>query len=544
MASNSNDPFQKLANSGYATNFSKNSEGPALSASTAASIPGSTATVESKGVALTLKGEEILFPQLPYNINKRANSATVDDQLQKFVNHATLSKDVARRQVLPEAFGDRVDAVRSLGGEIKQHTLDNLDHYMDMFVENARKAGAHVHFAADSKQANAITIDIAKRNNVKLCVKSKSMVTEETHLLPALEGIGCETIETDLGEFILQLDNDAPSHIVTPMIHKDRTAVGRAFTRELGAKYTEDAGELTRIARNYLRSKYREAGMGMSGANFLVAETGSLVLCTNEGNGRLCTTVPKVHVAFVGIEKLVPRLEDLAVLLKLLARSSTGQPLTVYTHTVTGPKRATESDGPEEVHIIFVDNGRTEVLKKETREMLRCIRCGACLNACPVYRKIGGHSYGAVYSGPIGALITPIFKGLGNFKDLPQASSLCGACYEACPVKINIPKYLIQLRRDMVTANLMPPHERKVYGLWALSLKSLATYRLGGWGQKFAFRLAGYFTGSMPHKKKDRYADRGWLHDMPGPIKNWTDQRDMPTPPTHSFRHWWRQNKK
>ncbi|MDX1683421.1 MAG: lactate utilization protein B, partial [Phycisphaeraceae bacterium] len=395
----------------------------------------------------------------------------------------------------------------------------------------------------DAEQANRICLEIAEAHKAKLCVKSKSMVTEETHLVPALESMGCETIETDLGEFILQVDHDAPSHIVTPMIHKDRTAVARAFERELGAEYTEDAQALTQIARNHLREKYRRADLGISGGNFLVADSGSVVICTNEGNGRLCTSAPKVHVAFVGIEKMVPDFDRLGVLLKMLARSSTGQPLTVYTHVMTGPRRAEEPDGPEEMHVVLIDNGRTKILEPETREMLRCIRCGACLNACPVYRKVGGHSYGAVYSGPIGALITPMFKGLENYQDLPNASSLCGACYEACPVKIDIPKYLIQLREMMVDRRLAPIGDRLLYRLWATAVRHPVSYRLGGWFQKQAFRLKARLGGTI-EANGDPYADRGWLSHVPGPVAGWTDQRDLPTPPSKSFRQWWNSREK
>ncbi len=478
-----------------------------------------------------------LIVKLPYDIKERADKATADPQLQLFVNRATLSKDVTRKKVFLEAFGSNYDRMRELGGKIKQHTLDHLDYYLEMFIDNAEQNGTKVHFARDSAEANAICLEIAKANACKLCVKSKSMVTEETHLLPELERIGCQTWETDLGEFILQIDHDAPSHIVTPMIHKDRAASARALTKVLGVPYSEDAATIAQVAREYLRDKYRRADLGISGGNFLVASTGSLVLCTNEGNARLCTSAPRIHVAFVGLEKLIPGPEHLSVLLKLLARSSTGQPLTCYSHIVTGPKRAEEHDGPEEVHVILVDNGRSEVLKEETREMLRCIRCGACLNACPVYRKIGGHAYGAVYSGPIGALITPMFKGLGNFKDLPQASSLCGACYEACPVKINIPKYLIQLRGEMVGRKIVKLPDRVAYRLWAASMKNLLTYRLAGWAQKVMFRLKASQAGTL--EAGDPYATRGWLNKAPGPVAGWTNERDLPTPTAKSFRAWW-----
>lgn len=489
---------------------------------------------------LTLEGHEILCPPLPYDIAARVGQATDNVQLQQFVNRATYLKDQGRKRVCDDVFGDRYNAMRILAGQIKQHTLDHLDHYLDQFIGEARSSGAQVHFASTGEEANAICMDISKRNRCRLCVKSKSMVTEETNLVSALEGIGVETVETDLGEFIIQLDHDAPSHIVTPMIHKDRTMVARAFQRELGARYTEDASELTNIARDHLRGKFRRADLGISGANFLVAQSGSIVICTNEGNGRLCTSVPRIHVAVVGIEKLLPRLEDLSVLLKLLARSSTGQLLTVYTHVVTGPRRADEHGGPEQVHIILVDNGRTEILRPETREMLRCIRCGACLNACPVYRKIGGHSYGAVYSGPIGALITPLFKGLANYKDLPHASSLCGACYEACPVHINIPKYLIQLREMMNTQGCTTFSDRMFHRVWGLSLRYPLTFRFGGWIQKMAFRRAAARQGSLDaSEQRDRFVGRGWVQRLSGRFGGWTSERDMPTPTAGSFRQWW-----
>ena len=484
-------------------------------------------------------GHDILFPSLPYVTKDRAERATKDLQLQQFVHKATYSKDQARKTVLAATFGEKADALRTLAGDIKQHALDHLDHYLEEFTRNAEAAGAKVHFATDARQANDICIALAKHYGSKRCVKSKSMVTEETLLLPELEAIGCETVETDLGEFILQIDNDAPSHIVTPMIHKDRKAVGRAFERVLGVPYTEDAETLTRIAREHLRGKYRVADLGISGGNFLVAETGSLVICTNEGNGRFCTSAPKVHIAFVGIEKLVPKLEHLSVLLKLLGRSSTGQPLTVYTHHVTGPKRPHEHDGPEHVHFILVDNGRTKALEAETREMLRCIRCGACLNACPVYRKIGGHAYGAVYSGPIGAILTPTLRGLDKYPDLPHASSLCGACYEACPVKINIPKYLILLRERLVKQHIDPLGNRIVMRAWAKSLMNGPAYRFSGWGSKIFFRTISRLRGTMG-KQGDQYTRRGWVKHLPGPVYGWTRERDMPTPPPQSFRHWWK----
>jgi L-lactate dehydrogenase complex protein LldF len=494
----------------------------------------------SAAISLTHEGEHILSPSLPYDINARADQATADPQLQQYIDTATRSKDQARQRVLGEAFGDKASPLRDLAGQIKQHTLDHLDHYLAQFIDRAEAAGATVHLARDGEHANAIAAHIAQQRGAKTCVKSKSMVTEETHLGDALAAVGCEAIETDLGEFILQLDDDAPSHIVTPMIHKNRQAVGRAFERELGVEYTEDAERLTMIARQHLRQKFREAELGISGANFLVAESGSVVICTNEGNGRLCTSVPDTHIAFAGIEKVIPRLQDLSVMLKLLARSSTGQPLTVYTHTMTGPRRIHEHDGPTDMHIVLIDNGRSDVLKPETREMLRCIRCGACLNACPVYRKIGGHSYGAVYSGPIGAILTPMLKGVENYPDLPRASSLCGACYEACPVKINIPKHLIRLRSELVSRHIEKRMDRLFMRLWVKGVSRKWRYLLGGAVQRRLLRLAARCCGTRG-QGGDPYADRGYIRSLPGPVKGWTDVRDLPTPPSRSFRDWWQQ---
>jgi L-lactate dehydrogenase complex protein LldF len=496
-----------------------------------------SAPARPEPVAHPLTTEHPLHVPLPYDIRPRAAKAAADVQLQQFVGSATLSKDRGRRAAFAAAFGDRYDALRTLAGSIKQHTLDHLDWYLERFIDRAQAAGVQVHFALDAQQANAICIQIAQQNACRLCVKSKSMVTEETDLVPALQAAGIETIETDLGEFIIQLDHDAPSHLVMPMIHKDRAAVGRAFTRELGVPYTEDPAELTRIAREHLRAKYRQADLGISGANFLIADTGSIVLCTNEGNGRFCTTAPRIHIAVAGIEKLIPSFEHLPVLLKVLARSATAQALTCYTSIITGPRRKDEPDGPEQLHLVLIDNGRTEVLREETRELLRCIRCGACLNACPVYRTIGGHAYGAVYSGPIGAVITPLFKGLHNYPDLPHASSLCGACYEACPVKIDIPKHLIRLRAEMVRRGITGWRERSVYRLWALSLRWGWTYRLAAWAQRTVLRALAR-KSATPHST-DPYTSRSWLSRAPGPLSGWTSQRDLPTPTARSFRDWW-----
>lgn len=493
-----------------------------------------TIVASGESVELTMDGHDILFPKLPYDMKQRVEGATNDVQLQQFINSATRMRDQLRIHNCKDAFGDNYDKMRALAGSIKQHTLDHLDYYIEQFIDNATAAGTHVHYAVDAQEANDICKEICRQHNAKLVVKSKSMVTEETNLVHELAEIGVETIETDLGEYILQLDNDAPSHLVTPMIHKNRASVGRAFARELGVQYTDDPQELTQIARRVLRDKYRQADVGMSGGNFMIADSGSVVICTNEGNGRLCTSVPPVHIAYIGIEKMIPSRKHLPVFLKLLSRSAIGSPITVYNHIMTGPKRNAEPDGPQEQHIILIDNGRTEVLKPETREMLRCIRCGACLNSCPVYRKVGGHSYGSVYPGPIGALLTPVFKGLANYKDLPYASSLCGACYEACPVKINIPKYLIQLRSELIGGKHDKFTDRVFFKMWAISLKKAWMYRLAG-------KMAGVFL-RLRHKgvkNKSPYLNRGWVKKAPGPAAGWTEKRDLVTPPTKDFRSWW-----
>jgi len=478
-------------------------------------------------VPLSKEGEAILFPKLPFDMHQRSRQAVEQPELLAAVEKATRGKDLKRMEEFADCFGERYDDLRELGARIKQHTLEHLDHYLEQFADRATEAGAQVHFAADAAEANEHVLRIVQEEKLTRCVKAKSMVTEETHLLPELEQAGVETLETDLGEFILQIDHDAPSHIVTPMIHKDRFAVARAFQRELGADYTENAEELTMIARRYLREKYQQADLGITGGNFLLADSGSLVLCTNEGNATFCTTAPRVHIAMVGIEKLVPGYEHAAVLLKLLARSSTAQPLTVYTDVITGPKREADAHGPEQLHIILMDNGRSEILAGELRETLRCIRCGACLNACPVYRKVSGHSYGAVYSGPIGALITPLFRGLANYKDLPHASSLCGACYEACPVKIDIPRLLIKLRDQINERRISSPIERLVFRGYAWSLKKPWRYKLANALQRPVLRALA--------------DDHGYVRHGFGPVAGWTDERDLPAPAAQSFRQWWKQ---
>jgi L-lactate dehydrogenase complex protein LldF len=449
--------------------------------------------------------------------------AAGDEKLKTAVTSAVHRQYTARQLRLLDL--PNPDRLRTLAGDIKQHALDNLDYYLVQLQQNVRKNGGHLHFARDGAEATRIILDIAKKANCKSVIKSKSMVSEEIELVHSFEANGIDVVETDLGEFIIQIGKDKPSHLVAPIVHKDRQSCGRLFSEYFGTPYTDDPKALTMQARKHLRDKFRTADMGMTGGNFLIAETGQVCVVENEGNARHSVTSPRVLVSLVGIEKVVPRLVDLAVMLKLLARSATGQPFTVYTNIFGGPHQPGQKDGPEEFHIVLLDNGRTEILAGEYRETLRCIRCGACLNACPVYRKIGGHSYGSVYPGPIGALITPLFQGLGNFKDLPQASSLCGACYEACPVKINIPQHLINMRRDIVNSHLNGFFERTIYRLWAWSLKFSFLYALGGTLQKWELRR--------------RAKKTGWVKKMPMIGGGWTQIRDMPAPARKTFHQLW-----
>ncbi len=451
----------------------------------------------------------------------RVAAGMADKRVISAVHLATLRKVEQRRASFDGMRNP--EGIRELARTIKQHTLENLGGYLEQFVANARRRGTRFHFAPDAAAARRIIAEIARGHGAKLAVKVKSMTTEEIHLNESLEAAGVKTVETDLGEFIVQLDHDRPSHIVTPIIHKDRKQVAAAMQRELGCHYTEDPGELTMIARAHLRDIFRRCDLGISGVNFGIAETGSICICTNEGNGRMSTTRPKVHVALMGIEKLIPRLADLAVFLKLLARSSTGQPLTVYTNLISGPRRGDDPDGPRALHIVLLDNGRTGLLGGEFESVLRCIRCGACLNACPVYRNIGGHAYGGVYGGPIGSLLTPLYSGMHENAELPRASSLCGACFAACPVKIDIPTLLAKLRDR--TRGRWPWRKRLGLRAWAAIVRRAWLYELAQAAARLFVR---------------RDAD-GWAVGGAGPAREWMSQRDLRAPAEKSFRQVWRE---
>lgn len=419
------------------------------------------------------------------------------------------------------------DATRDLGREIRAHTIAHLDQYLTQFEASVQAAGGQVHWARDAEEAQQIVLDIAQKTDSKLIAKSKSMVSEEIRLNQALEAGGLEVVETDLGEFIAQKGGDHPSHIIAPVLHLTRQEVGRIFEDTLGVEYTDDPVELNNIARRTLREIYLKADMGITGCNFGVAETGTVCLVTNEGNARMVTSLPRVHVVLMGMERLVPTLEDLSVMLQILARSATGQKLTVYTSLVTGPKREAEPHGPEEMHVVIVDNGRSKALAGELAEILYCIRCGACLNICPVYRAIGGHAYGSVYPGPIGSVVSPIYGGIPAFAELPHASTLCGACQDACPVHIDLPTLLLRLRRQTVQAGKSP-------GYLSAGMKVFASTASRSGYFKLAANLAGFFSSFIK--------GRWFKGRLPGPLDAWTRFRQFPLFARKTFQQSWQES--
>lgn len=389
---------------------------------------------------------------------RRAGAAIADARLQKSLASATGRFRQHRQEALAELPG--ADPMRTHFKQLRAATIANLAEHLHTFETNATAAGAQVHWALDGAEAARIVTEIAQKHGVNLAVKSKSMVTEEIHLNRALAEHGIQAVETDLGEWIVQLAGETPSHIIAPAIHKTREQVAELLSQEAGRQLPTDIPALTEQARRRLREKFLQAGMGISGGNIAVADSGSVVLVTNEGNGRMVTSLPKVHVAVIGIEKVAPTWDEATVWLSLLARSATGQPLSIYTSVITGPARAGDEDGPEEVHIILLDNRRSAQLGTQYEEVLQCIRCGACVNVCPVYQHAGGHSYGSPYSGPIGAVVSPLLFGLAEHGALPQASSLCGACLEVCPAQIDLPRMLLALRQDEVQRRQLPAIER------------------------------------------------------------------------------------
>ncbi len=466
---------------------------------------------------------------------QKIRTTLADANLQLAIYTATGRLKAARiATVAPDVLPDYQE-LRTQANALKRHAIENLDYYLEQFERNVEAHGGHVVWCKDATEVADFVLSLAKARGAHLIVKSKSMTTEEVDLNERLEHHGLESVETDLGEYIMQLAHERPYHIVAPALHKTRYDVAEVFTRQLHIPRETEPEKQTMIARATLREKFLAADIGISGANFLVADSGAIVLVENEGNARLTTSAPRIHIAIAGIEKIIPRAQDLAVFLKLLARSATGQPLSVYTSFLAGPRReaAGEIDGPSEFHVVLLDNGRTRLLPdRGKRQSLYCIRCGACLNTCPVYRKIGGHSFPWVYSGPIGAILTPQFMGLSHEPALPFASSLCGACGEVCPVKIDIPKLLLELRSDVKKSAAREKQdrwERLAFRAFAWLMTHPRLYELAG-------RMAGAVAPA---------GDGGWIRHVPqafhfGPVKAWLSERDLPPPPPRSFREMWR----
>lgn len=444
----------------------------------------------------------------------------ISDEKQGSVLDGSSKGTEKRYESLHKDYADP-DSLRKLAGAIKDHTLHHLGDYLAKAEVELTKRGVKVHFAATAEDARQEILSILRGHGVTQLTKSKSMAAEEIHLNPFLIENGIECLESDLGEFIVQLDNDEPSHIVKPIIHKNRREIARTFQREgIAADYNDDPETITRRARVHLREKYMLAQAGITGANFVCADTGRLTLVTNEGNSRFGMAPAPVHIALVGIEKIIPREQDLAVFLNLLGRSATGQQLTVYTEFINGPKSANQPDGPEHMHVVFMDNGRTDVLASNCREILRCIRCGACQNVCPVYRQASGHAYRSTYGGPVGAVLSPLLFGdrFPELADLPKASSLCGACNEVCPVDIPIPDLLLRLRDKAKREGVHSPA-----ALPMTPFSALAT-------SPSLWRTAMTMSKAMNHLP---------IHVAPiKPLQDWLGQRTLPESRGGDFRKW------
>ncbi|MDR0533140.1 MAG: iron-sulfur cluster-binding protein [Verrucomicrobiales bacterium] len=453
-------------------------------------------------------------------------AAAISGEVYESVHSSSAIKSDKRQALLAGDYPNPKH-LREIAGQIKQHTLESLDKYLPQAVESLERNGVRVHFAANGEEARQIIGSLLAARGAKKVVKSKSMATEEIHLNDYLAANGVDCIETDLGEFIVQIDGDHPSHIVTPIIHKNRRQIAKSFEKHGLGAYNDDPETITRRARKFMRDKYMSADAGITGANFVVAETGRLVLVTNEGNSRFSLAAPKLHIALVGIEKLVPSDRDLSVFLNLLVRSATGQQFTAYTEFISGPHASGQPSGPEEMHVVFLDNGRSDILAGDCREILRCIRCGACLNICPVYRQASGHAYRSVYPGPIGAVLSPLLAGekFPSLADLPKASSLCGACNDACPVNIPIPDLLLRLR-DKGKREHAPLASRGVPPMGGFA--GLASQPALWKGALLAGHVMNYFPVE-------------WV-PVP-PLSKWTAQRTLPEFRGGEFRKWWKQRR-
>lgn len=420
--------------------------------------------------------------------------------------------------------GSDLEAMRRAGEAIRAHTVARLDEYLERFADRAEDRGINVFFADTAAEAVDHVRNVLDRRGIRLVTKGKSMISEEIGLNHSLEAVGIEVVETDLGEYIVQLAREAPSHIIMPAMHKSRTDVARTFSPVAGEMLPDDPSMLTAFARRILRDKFLTAGAGITGANFGVADTGTVVLVTNEGNGRMCSTLPAVHIALMGMERIVPSATELAVLLPLLTGSGTGQRVSTYVSILGGPRREGELDGPEEMHVVVVDNGRSAILPTEFRSALHCIRCGACQNVCPVFRQVGGHAYGGTYGGPIGAVLTPLLAGFERAGDLPHASSLCAACTDICPVRIPLHDHLLALRRE-VADERAPRAERLAFRLWS------ATWKTSG---RFLWSARVMRLLQTPLTLGGRR-----LRRAPFPLSRWTRGRDLPALARRTFREQW-----
>jgi L-lactate dehydrogenase complex protein LldF len=445
-------------------------------------------------------------------IQQRIHQALKDDFLRAAVRF-TADRLKNNKRNATEELG-RWEEWRERGRQIRAHTIAHLDYYVKQFADQVRNAGGRVYFAANAQEAVQMTLSIVAEKQAKLVVKSKSMVSEEIHINSHLQEHQIEVVESDLGEYIIQLAGETPSHIIIPAIHKNRQQIRDLFAVAGGENLTTETRDLTAFARRTLREKFQRAEIGLTGCNFGIAEAGTIVLFTNEGNGRMVSTLPKTHIVLMGMERLLPTFADLEVIANLLPRSATGQKLTAYMTMIHGPRRQQELDGPDELHVIMLDNGRSNQLgDEEFQDILNCIRCGACLNVCPVYRHIGGHAYGSVYPGPIGAVLSPLLNEGEKWSDLPYASSLCGACYEACPVKIPLHDMLVRLRRKHV-------ERRRTKLLERIAFKGYQAV----FGKPSRYRLA----MNSARKLQKPLERNGYIESTFGPLYGWTNQRHAP----------------
>jgi L-lactate dehydrogenase complex protein LldF len=459
------------------------------------------------------------------HFKERAHEKLHDPQVQRSLGKFQDKFVVTRRLAIVEL--DEFEATREAARAIRQRALEDLDAWLELFERNAKARGAEVLWAETPADINRLVLDIAARHGAAKIIKSKSMVSEESSLDHAIEAAGLTVIETDLGEYILQInDYEPPSHIIGPALHKSKEEVSELFARKHGTPRKDDIDALCLEARGVLRQHYLSADMGITGGNFFVAETGSVALVTNEGNATLATTLPKVHVAISGIEKIVPTLEDLATLMRLLPRSATGQSISNYVDIATGVKGAGEFHGAEHMYFILVDSGRTGVLASDVREALRCIRCGACMNHCPVYQNVGGHAYGWVYPGPIGSILTPMYVGLEKALDLPQASTFCNQCGVVCPVKIPLPDLLRKLRERQFERRLRPWHERAGLKVWSWLARRPRLYGA---------------ASALGVRWLRRRANRDGMIERLPLAAGWTSERDMPAPAGRTFRELYRE---